>query len=959
MKKITKPANKPAKVTKKNSAGTTTAEEKERAKAARAAAKNAEAAAKAARAEARAAKAAEKAAAVAAAKAAREEAKAAKAAAKDAAKPKPPPVIDRHEQSKAFYDFLGGGTRELRAIKPAGKKNEVKIAYYADADSFAHGVRAANDQGFNCYTNLNPVDPTDPRFKPRGLHSGRTITGGDIQRRLNILIDGDPERYTEDGVIHPKAGKICTTDFEHDLALAQMVKLEQYLLDEGCPPGAFIGNDSGNGGSAILHVDLLNTDDTTLLVEKFLQALAQKFDCHGFHIDCGVFDPPRITRVPGSVNCKLFAKDRPNRPCYTMRPAPAGERIIASLEFLNKIAGTHIEPKEEERDPEIPFAKIPEGERKEQMSMLIAYLAEYNITPKGYTRNEAKRFTAIELPFCLNKGSEHQTPGRAAILVSDDGRLSYHCFSEQCKEKGWQAVQASLGDMFVNFCARAFNKTGLQFDDPLRFAKVHLARSSTEDGTWTFAHFLNTTHRFVNGQWQQVERGEDNAWVRDTIQNEHFELAQFLSKMEGELVKPKPVTTFAVNETFNTVESLCKHEVAKDTQAPFWLKPYKDWNADDVLVFKNGFLNIKHWLGGKPHFLPVTPDLYYAYQADFDFPLEKPGQPVEWFKFLDTLKQTPAWIRQLQQMIGYTLWAAYDLQKFFHLYGPTRAGKGVVEGVIQDLGGGYHAMKLDAFAESFALENAVGKRLLVINETEDGPTAKIMSNVVRAIKALTGGSRKSEVNRKHIKNISLKLRCKIVMDGQKRLRLIDSSGAVMGRCIPFRYIISYLGKEDTGLSDRLKAEYPAILMWALEGLRDLYQTHQFALCESTLSDLEEMRDAGSPLQSFLEDCCEVNSTKAVRKPSLYAIYQHWSEIENEAEDIRLNDKQFGDELPNAVATVGGKRLNSYKDRTYTDTRTGETFDIVATDYDLGKSQRPRIYTGICPKPNWCRINCNV
>ena len=630
-------------------------------------------------------------------------------------------------------------------------------------------------------------------------------------------------------MIHAKAGKICTTDAEHDLALTQMVKLEQYLLDEGCPAGEFIGNDSGNGGSVILAVDLLNSSDSTLLVEKFLAALAQKFNCHGFHIDTSVGDPSRVTRVPGSVNCKLSAKDRPNRPCYTLRPAPTpeGERVFASLEFLNKIAGTHIEPKEEERNPEIQFATIPEGDRKEQMTMLVAYLADHEIVPKGFSRNEIKHRTAIELPYCLNKGSEHETPGRAAILVYDDGRLSYHCFSDQCKEKGWQAVQASLGDLFVNFCARAFNKTGLQFHDPLRLAKVHMARAATEDGTWTFAHFLNTTHRFVNGQWQQVERGEDNAWVRDTIQNEHFELAQFLSKMEGELVKPEPVTTFAVNETFNTVESLCKHEVAKDVIAPFWLKQYEDWNADDVLVFKNGFLNIRKWLENKAHFAPVTPNLYYAYQADFDFPQVSPGEPVEWLKFLATLKQTPAWIRQMQQMIGYTLWAAYDLQKFFHLYGPTRAGKGIVEGVIQDLGGGYHVMKLDAFAETFALENAVGKRLLVINETEDGPSKEVMSNVVRAVKALTGGSRKSEINRKHIKNVSLKLRCKIVMDGQKRLRLTDSSGAVTARCIPFRYVVSFLGMEDTGLSDKLKPEYPAILMWALAGLRDLYQTHSF------------------------------------------------------------------------------------------------------------------------------------
>ncbi|MGO9115969.1 MAG: hypothetical protein ACLP9L_42735 [Thermoguttaceae bacterium] len=439
MKKPKKPARKPAKTKKEIDAEAKAARAK--ARAAAKLEKQAEAEARAARVADRVAKAAAKKKEVAEARAAREKDKAAKAAAKEAAKPKPAAKIDRHEQSKAFYEFLGGGTRELRAIKPAGKKNEVKIAYYADAESFAHGVRAANDQGFNCYTNLNPVDPAEPRFRPRGLHSGRTIGGEDIQRRLNILIDGDPERYTEDGVIHPKAGKICTTDTEHDLALATMKEVKKFLIAKGCPAGAFIENDSGNGGSIILHVDLLNTDDSTELVKKFLQALAQKFNRHGFKIDTSVSDAPRVTRVPGSVNCKTPTKDRPNRPCYTFTPpasVPAsGERVFASLEFLNKIAGTAITPKEEERDPEIQFAAIPESDRKEQMTMLVAYLAEHAVTPKGFTRNEAKHFTCIELPHCLVKGAEHQTPGRAGILVYDDGRIGYHCFSDQCCEKGW------------------------------------------------------------------------------------------------------------------------------------------------------------------------------------------------------------------------------------------------------------------------------------------------------------------------------------------------------------------------------------------------------------------------------------------------------------------------------------------------------------------------------------------
>jgi putative DNA primase/helicase len=236
-----------------------------------------------------------------------------------------------------------------------------------------------------------------------------------------------------------------------------------------------------------------------------------------------------------------------------------------------------------------------------------------------------------------------------------------------------------------------------------------------------------------------------------------------------------------------------------------------------------------------------------------------------------------------------------------------------------------------------------------------------MSNVVRAIKALTGGSNKTEVNRKHIKNISVRLNCKLLASGQKRLRLSDSSSAVIARCIPLRYTISWLNKEDTELPDKLRKEYPAILLWALEGLRDLRQTcnGQFALCETTLKLLDEMHATNNALQTFVEECCDIDATKAVWKPALFSIYEQWYEIEADESLERLDDKQFGTELPVLVATVSDGRLTHDTDKEYTDTHTRETFDVVPTAFDAKGPKRPRIYTGICPKPEWRQVHLNL
>lgn len=295
--------------------------------------------------------------------------------------------------------------------------------------------------------------------------------------------------------------------------------------------------------------------------------------------------------MAGSKNQKLSTKDRPNRLCHTLSAPEA--LAVATVDFLNKIAGTAIVPTEEPSDPQIDFAAIPEGDRKEQIEMVIAYLAEFSLKPTG--------------------------------------------------------------------------------------------------------------------------------------------LANFIAKQTGEAVKPDPVSSGHVRETMAAIQSLCKHRVSKKTQPPFWLSPHDDWQAGDMLIFRNGLLNVRHWLAGKECFIPKTPRLFYQYQAPFEY-VAQPAQPAVWHAFLDSLDQREDWRLQLQQMMGYLLWLGFDLQKFFHLFGPPRAGKGIIVQVASDMGGGACTITLDGFCDSFGLEKAVGQRLILVGETEKGPTKYPVAAVVGAIR---------------------------------------------------------------------------------------------------------------------------------------------------------------------------------------------------------------------------------
>ena len=183
------------------------------------------------------------------------------------------------------------------------------------------------------------------------------------------------------------------------------------------------------------------------------------------------------------------------------------------------------------------------------------------------------------------------------------------------------------------------------------------------------------------------------------------------------------------------------------------------------------------------------------------------------------------------------------------------------------------------------------------------------------------------------------------MQGNSPFALADNSGALMARCIPFRLTKSFVGQEDSTLAEKLKPEYPGIFAWCLEGLRGLHAAGHFTLCESTQSELEQTRDLATPLQTFIEDCCVVDTAHAVHCKSLYRIFELW--LAEEDAPLTWNDKQFGTELRTAIPAIDRKRLSSGNDTQCNGA------SLVKTDFD-SDSSRPWIYVGIAPKPERCK-----
>ena len=181
---------------------------------------------------------------------------------------------------------------ELRALWPKGIKGEkpsitkhFRAATYSSVDDCraAFGVEALvlNELGYNVYVVMNPI---------RGDFVGRSAKDSDISHRSVLLIDIDR------AVKH----QAPATDAEVSAACALADEVKDFLTSEGW--GEPIRVMSGNGHHLYYPIEgLPNTDASKSAAQKWLRALASKFDNSVVAIDTVVFNASRITKVVGTV----------------------------------------------------------------------------------------------------------------------------------------------------------------------------------------------------------------------------------------------------------------------------------------------------------------------------------------------------------------------------------------------------------------------------------------------------------------------------------------------------------------------------------------------------------------------------------------------------------------------------------------------------------------------------------
>ena len=351
------------------------------------------------------------------------------------------------------------------------------------------------------------------------------------------------------------------------------------------------------------------------------------------------------------------------------------------------------------------------------------------------------------------------------------------------------------------------------------------------------------------------------------------------------------------------------------TEMPCWLQNDNLPDPANIIAFDNGLLNVEAYLADSSNLLDQTPNWFSCNCLPHQF--DAKATCPEWLGFLDQVFDGDEdRIKTLQQWFGYNLTTDNRQHKLALLIGPPRSGKGTTMAVMSAMLGHHNvaSSSLASLGGRFGLEPLVGKLAALIDEGHLGRFSDT-SLVLERLKAISGGSEQT-VDRKGLpamSSVPLKIRFTIAVNELPRLS--DSSAAMRSRLLVLPFFNSYEGKENFGLLDQLLTEIPGITNWAMEGLRLLRTRGRFTNPAAGEKILRDFVYLSSPVQAFLDECCELGEDKQVRRNDLQLVWHRWCDDNGH---MPGSNNDFGRKLRAAIPRIDDerRRVDGRRERWY-------------------------------------------
>lgn len=287
------------------------------------------------------------------------------------------------------------------------------------------------------------------------------------------------------------------------------------------------------------------------------------------------------------------------------------------------------------------------------------------------------------------------------------------------------------------------------------------------------------------------------------------------------------------------------------------------------LCVNNGILDLRKIKEGKIKLLPHTPEMVFlnklniGYNPDADCP--------KIMAFLNQIIREED-LNLLQEMVGYTLWKDYSIQKAFVLLGEGNNGKSTFLQLLTKLLGKHNVSSVslqELENNRFAAASLYGK---LANIYADLPS-KILRNTSK-FKMLTGGDIIT-AEQKFKNPFKFYNHAKIIFSTNELPRTHDDTAAFFRRWILIDFPNRFEDdKADTHILEKIATpeELSGFLNWALKGLARLLKNGKFSTTETTEEVRRHYIMASDPIHAFVDYCLMQDTEGVIPKELIYATF---------------------------------------------------------------------------------------
>ena len=293
--------------------------------------------------------------------------------------------------------------------------------------------------------------------------------------------------------------------------------------------------------------------------------------------------------------------------------------------------------------------------------------------------------------------------------------------------------------------------------------------------------------------------------------------------------------------------------------------------ASPLICLKNGTLDPV-----KEDLLPHSPEHFLSNRVEIEYD-PKATCPL-WLQTLDEIfapdEDKADKIRLLQEFIGYCLVADTQFHKFLWLVGGGGNGKSLILAILIALLGreNVSTAQIERLESPFVRAELQGK--LVNISSEMSADATVTDGYLKQI----ASGDVIEAERKFKPSFSFKPYARLIAATNALPRLLDHSDGFFRRAIIMRFNRQFQEHEqDKQREQRLMAELPGILNWALTGRKALYARGNFVIPSSAKAEVDQFRVDSDPVQQFIDEETITSPPGGYRcmASEVYTIYATW------------------------------------------------------------------------------------